>query len=189
MTISHRTPFGFDAAERLSAAPGEGRPGASLGNPPPSPETGRAPRLQARAIGAPGGPRAWALVFRGGDEVMSGLTDFARREKLQGGHLTGLGALSSATLAFFDRAALDYVAVPVPEQTECLSLTGDVGLVDGEPLLHVHAVLGLPDGSTRGGHVVEGTVWPTMEVFLTESAVPLPKAKDPESGLELYSFE
>jgi predicted DNA-binding protein with PD1-like motif len=27
---------------------------------------------------------------------------------------------------------------------------------DGKPSLHVHAVLGLSDGTTRGGHLLEG---------------------------------
>jgi predicted DNA-binding protein with PD1-like motif len=30
-------------------------------------------------------------------------------------------------------------------------------------------VLGLPDGSARGGHLIAATVWPTLEVVLTES--------------------
>ena len=28
---------------------------------------------------------------------------------------------------------------------------------DGKPSLHVHIVLGLSDGSTRGGHLMAGT--------------------------------
>ena len=71
-----------------------GQAGATLGNPPPAPEPGQAPRLKTRETG--GNPRSWALVFRGGDEVMSGLTDFATREGLTGGHLSGIGALQSA---------------------------------------------------------------------------------------------
>lgn len=165
------------------------RPGATLGNPPPSPEPGKAPRLQVRSTGdGEAGVRSWALVFRGGDEIMSGLTDFATREGLKGGHVNGIGALQSAQLAFFDRASLDYVSVPIADQVECLSLNGTIGLVEGKPLLHVHCVVGYPDGSVKGGHVVEAVVWPTMEVFVTESAQRLPKAKDDESGLGLFVF-
>lgn len=163
--------------------------GAMLGNPPPSPRPGQAPRMQARSTSNSGAPRSWALVFRGGDEIMSGLTDFAMREGLKGGHLSGIGALRSAQLAFFDRASLDYVSVPIADQVECLSLNGTIGLVEGKPLLHVHCVVGYPDGSVKGGHVVEAVVWPTMEVFLTESVQALPKTKDEESGLELFAFD
>ena len=37
-----------------------------------------------------------------------------------------------------------------------------------KPKVHAHAVVGLPDGSTRGGHVLEAHVWPTLEIFLVE---------------------
>lgn len=169
-----------------SADPERHQAGATLGNPPPAPEAGQAPRLEARATG--GNPRSWALVFRGGDEVMSGLTDFAKREGIKGGHLSGIGALQSAQLAFFDRGARDYVGIPIDDQVECLSMNGTIGLVDGKPLLHVHCVVGYPDGTVKGGHVVRAVVWPTVEVFLTESAEPLPKTEDVESGLELFTF-
>jgi predicted DNA-binding protein with PD1-like motif len=36
-------------------------------------------------------------------------------------------------------------------------------------VLHVHAVLGLPDGTTRGGHLLEGQVFPTLEDVVTET--------------------
>lgn len=133
-------------------------------------------------------PRAWAIVFRGDDEVMADLLAFAKREGVRGGHLSGIGAFSSAKLAYFDRGALSYTDIPIDDQVECLSLDGDIGLVDGEPLLHVHCTVGYPDGTVRGGHMLEATVWPTLEVFLTESAAPLVKHEGPESTLELYDF-
>ena len=32
-----------------------------------------------------------------------------------------------------------------------------------------HVVLGLSDGTTRGGHLIEGRVFPTLEVVVTEN--------------------
>lgn len=146
--------------------------------------------MQSRAItAASASPRSWAIVLRGGDEVMADLLEFAKREGLQGGHFAGIGAFSSAKLAFFDRATLSYKEIPIDDQVECLSLDGDIGMVDGEPLLHVHCTVGYPDGTVRGGHMLEATVWPTLEVFLTESVVPLVKHEDPESTLDLYDFD
>ena len=42
------------------------------------------------------------------------------------------------------------------EQVEVLSLIGDVALKDGEPKVHAHVVVGRSDGSTRGGHLMDG---------------------------------
>jgi hypothetical protein len=68
------------------------------------------------------------------------------------------------------------------------SLTGNIALVDGEPFLHVHAVLGLPDGSARAGHVLEAHVWPTLEVVLTAWSKRVRRSRDEESGLELLDL-
>ena len=62
---------------------------------------------------------------------------------------------------------------------------GDVAQQDGEPKVHAHVVLGRSDGSTRGGHLLEAHVRPTLEVMLVESPAHLNKQHDPESGLAL----
>jgi predicted DNA-binding protein with PD1-like motif len=80
----------------------------------------------------------------------------------------------------------DYDKIPVRGQVEVLSLVGDITLTDkGEPKIHVHAVLGRSDGSTRGGHLIEGRVRPTLEVVLIESPRHLRRKHDPETGLAL----
>ena len=75
--------------------------------------------------------------------------------------------------------------MPVSEQVEVLSLIGDMVLEDGEPKVHAHVVVGRSDGSTRGGHLMEAHVRPTLEVILVESPAHLRKQVDDESGLAL----
>src|SRR5579885_1756997 len=101
-------------------------------------------------------PRTYLLVFEPGEEVMKGLLSFVKEKGLSAGHLTAIGAVSDAVLGYFDRTAKDYKRIPQKEQAEVLSLIGDVALKeDGSAGVHVHAVLGLPDGQTRGGHLIE----------------------------------
>ena len=89
------------------------------------------------------------------------------------------------TLGYFDWESKQYKKIPVSEQVEVLSLIGDVALKDGEPKVHAHVVLGRSDGSTRGGHLLDAHVRPTLEVILVESPVHLRKQVDEESGLAL----
>ncbi len=89
------------------------------------------------------------------------------------------------TLGYFDWETKEYQKIPVREQVEVLSLIGDVALKDGEPKVHAHVVVGRSDGSTRGGHLLEAHVRPTLEVILTESPAHLRKQIDEESGLAL----
>jgi hypothetical protein len=63
-------------------------------------------------------------------------------------------------------------------QVECILLIGDVGLAEGKPALHVHGCVGHPDGRVTGGHLLQAVTWPTLEVFIDEIEVPLPKQKD-----------
>ena len=127
----------------------------------------------------------FVLIFDKGDEVIAELTAFGKREQVRAAHFTAIGAFSSATLGFFDRAKRDYRKIPVAEQVEVLSLLGDVALDGSEPKVHAHVVVGKADGTAHGGHLLEGHVWPTLELILTESAHHLRKKTDRETGLAL----
>lgn len=151
------------------------------------PEPGRAPLMTSRLVtGAAGGPRTWMLVFGKGDEVLSGLVEFVTREAVTGGHLSAIGAMSSALFGWFDKGHRAYRNVPIDEQTECVSLNGDLGIAEGKPALHIHGAVARRDGSVHGGHLLSAIVWPTLEVFLTETAIELNKKKDTETTLELF---
>jgi predicted DNA-binding protein with PD1-like motif len=66
-----------------------------------------------------------------------------------------------------------------------LTLVNNITLGEGELEVHTHTVLGLADGTTRGGHLLEGHVRPTLELILTESPVQLRRRFDAETGLTL----
>jgi len=131
----------------------------------------------------------WAVVFDRGDEPVAGLESFAREQGLTAASFTGIGAFSDATLGYFDWESKEYEEIPVSEQVEVLSLIGDLAEKDGEPALHAHVVVGLRDGSARGGHLLRGVVRPTLEVVLHRSPAHLRKRHDPASGLALIDLD
>jgi predicted DNA-binding protein with PD1-like motif len=53
----------------------------------------------------------------------------------------------------------------------------------------VHVVLGLSDGTTRGGHLLEGQVFPTLEVVVTETPAELRKVMHPDLGIALIDLD
>ncbi|MGH8328096.1 MAG: PPC domain-containing DNA-binding protein [Steroidobacteraceae bacterium] len=129
--------------------------------------------------------RTYAVIFSSGERVMRGLEQVAREHSVTAARFTAIGALSSATLGYFDWQKKDYLRIAVDEQVEVLSLVGDVAMQGSKPIVHAHAVLGRWDGSTRGGHVLEAHVRPTLEVVLVESPNYLARVRDAESGLAL----
>lgn len=135
------------------------------------------------------GLKTYALIFENGDEVMTGLTEFAREKNLKATQFTAIGAFAEAIVTFFDWNQKKYLDIPVNEQTEVLTLAGDIALKEGKPSVHAHVVLGRSDGSTVGGHLAQAMVRPTLEVILHESPEYLRKSFDEETQLFLIDAE
>ena len=141
--------------------------------------------MQAKLLYEQQGEKTFALVFDTGDEVVSGLLEFAKNHHLDSGHFTALGAFSALVVGYFDWEKKDYKRIPLPEQVEVLALVGDIALDQGKPKVHAHVVVGKADGTAHGGHLLEAHVRPTLEVVLVESPQHLQRQSDPESGLAL----
>ncbi|GIG87169.1 PPC domain-containing DNA-binding protein [Plantactinospora endophytica] len=133
------------------------------------------------------GRRVVVIAVEQGEEAVAAVNEVARRRQIHAAQVTAVGGFADAEVGYFDRPTRDYLRIPVAEQVEVLSLVGDIAEVEGEPALHVHAVLGRRDGSTVGGHLLRGEVWPTLEVVVTEVAAGLAKRVDPETGVALLT--
>jgi uncharacterized protein len=142
--------------------------------------------MQTKLLSEHAGLRSFVAVLETGDEIMACLQRFVEAEALSAAQITALGAFSTAKLQFFEWETKEYRDIPVGEQTEVATLVGDVALDDaGRPSLHLHAVLGKPDGTALAGHLAEATVRPTLEVVITETPAHLRRLKDAETGLAL----
>mgnify|MGYP003577943990 CR=1 FL=1 len=133
--------------------------------------------------------RTFALIFEKGDAVVPLLEAFAREQGLDASRFSAIGAFERADLGYFVWEKKDYERIPVDEQVEVLSLNGDIALDGEEPKVHAHAVLGRRDGSTVGGHLLQATVRPTLEVLLIESPGYLRKTCNRETGLALIDVD
>jgi len=131
----------------------------------------------------------YVVVCDPGDEAVAALTQFAQAEDLEAASIAAVGAFENAVVGWFDPAAKDYRRIPVGEQCEVLSLLGDVAQGQDGPILHMHTVLGLSDGTTRGGHLLEGKVFPTLEVVVTETPAQLRKVMRPDLGVALIDLD
>jgi uncharacterized protein len=151
--------------------------------------------------------RVFAIVMTKGDRVVEGLEAFARETGVDAAAITAVGAVCEATLGFFDPVARDYLRIAVPVQAEVVSFQGDITRADGgapgevghanggrrgsarDRTVHAHVVVSRSDGSTVGGHLLEATVNPTLEVIVTESPAHLRRRYDPDTGLALVDLD
>jgi predicted DNA-binding protein with PD1-like motif len=130
--------------------------------------------------------QTFVLILEQGEEAFAAITEFANAKKITGASVSAIGAFAHAKVGWFDLAAKTYRVIPVAEQCEALSLIGDLAQGDdGKASLHLHAVVGLSDGSVRGGHFLEGLVRPTLEVTIVETAAHLRRKKRSDLGIAL----
>lgn len=147
--------------------------------------TGKAPGMKVRLLSENGGAKNYAIILAKGDEVMSGLTDFARQNKVTSASFTAIGAFSHATVAWFDDGRKEFKLIPIEQQVELVSMIGDIALVNDQPAVHTHVSVASSDGTVRGGHVINAFVFPTLELFMTVYPTPLHKESDKATGLKL----
>jgi predicted DNA-binding protein with PD1-like motif len=128
------------------------------------------------------------VVFGTGDEPVDGLKRFAQEQQITGAQITGIGALASVTVGYFEWERKDYKRITFDEQVEVLTLAGNIGLEGDQPRLHAHIVLGRSDGAACGGHLMAARVRPTLELVVLETPRQLQRLIDPETGLALIDL-
>jgi uncharacterized protein len=162
-------------SRRCRAARGERLPGALM---------------QIKQVSGAGQPRLWVAILAPGEEVKATILDWARSSNVEAASFVALGAFKRATIAYFEWDKKQYKPIPIDQQVEVITLIGDVVRnVKDEPDLHAHTVLGLPDGTTRGGHLLEGHVRPTLEVTLTETPAHLVRRMKADLGIALIDID
>jgi len=144
--------------------------------------------MKSKLLHDQNGLRTFAIVFDKGDEVRQGLVEFANTNRFADAHLSGIGAFSEVTLGFFDPQQKTYKKIPINDQVEVLSFTGNIVLGNGKPKLHAHVVVGKSDGTAHGGHFLGGRVWPTLEIVVTEMPIHLRRRHDEETGLAVIEL-
>lgn len=145
--------------------------------------------MKAKVVSSSSAGKIHVLVLDPGMEAFAELTRYANEKGITAASLTAIGAFERAVVGWFDIGSKTYRKIPVDEQCEVLSALGDFAIGDdGKASLHVHVVLGLADGSTRGGHLLEGKVQPTLEVVITEAEACLRRRKRPDLGIALIDL-
>ena len=146
---------------------------------------GRSPGVKIKAVDTSGTTKSYVLIFSKGDEVVSGLTEFAQKYQIKSASYTGIGDATTAKVGWYDYDRKMFKIIPINEAAEITSLIGDIALFNGKPVAHSHINLATSDGNSHGGHLLEAFVGPTLEVFVTVYPVTLNKKlnKEFEAGV------
>jgi hypothetical protein len=143
---------------------------------------GRSPGLKVKLLSDSGSTRTYIMVFSPGDEVMSGLLEFADKYHVKSAHFTAIGDTYAAKIGWFDRSKKQFKVIVIDKQSEITSMIGDIAIYNGKPVAHAHINLAAEDGTVRGGHLLEAFVAPTLEIIITVEPATLYKKFDADFG-------
>jgi uncharacterized protein len=140
---------------------------------------GMAPKMNVQPL--PASPsRTFRVAFSTGDELMSGMTDFAEKNNLKLSEVRGLGGISSAVVSAYDPEKGAFKRFNIDQKGEIASLQGEITIVNGKPSFHAHVIFVLVDGTVHGGHLVEAHINPVADLFVSEYDAP--KAEKTSAG-------
>ncbi|MEM2406866.1 MAG: DUF296 domain-containing protein, partial [Sulfolobales archaeon] len=119
------------------------------------------------------------------EELISYLTLFAKEKNIKTGVVNAIGALKECTLGFYDQHKQVYEYIKIEEEVELTNLSGNISIKEGEPFVHVHAIVGKRNGSTYSGHLVEARVF-VAEVLVIELVGGVELVREKHGGLWLW---
>ena len=125
-----------------------------------------------------------------GEDILETLESLVLKENIGAGHLMLIGAISGATLGYFDLETQEYKIFKVDEDLEVTSCIGNIASSqDGTPVVHAHLVVADEKGTSYSGHLMKGCkVSVTIEVIITVLEGDLKRAVDDKTGLNLLSL-
>lgn len=123
--------------------------------------------------------------FDPGEEVASGLARLADEKNIGAAAVSGIGSAAKVELGYYDIAAKEYRKKVFPEKMELVSLSGNIGVLNGEKSVHLHGAFSREDYSTVGGHVHRLVVSATVEVIIEIFSATVTRRKSEEAGLNL----
>jgi uncharacterized protein len=167
--------------------PGPSAPAVRWLKPSETAPHGAAPGAETRLLATHSdGTKIYVLVLAQGDQVQAAIAAFANDHHVVDAHFSAIGAVRDPEVAWFDESRKQFKVMALHEQMEVLTLSGDIAVgVDGQPAVHTHLVLARSDGEAWGGHLIEATASPTLELYMTTYPEALHKRLDPATDLQL----
>jgi predicted DNA-binding protein with PD1-like motif len=130
----------------------------------------------------------YILRLASGEPVIETITAFLGEQGIAFASVSAAGAVQWVRLAYWNARTQQYQDREIAEQLEVVSFQGNASLKDRAPMLHIHGVFGREDFSVYGGHVKEARVHPTLEVWLRAESIPVRRAHDAATGLDLLDL-
>jgi len=120
-------------------------------------------------------------------DLLEEFEQLCRKEGIRCAVFTAIGALTRATLGFYQQEQKKYHTIELDFPLEIASLSGNISIKDGKIMAHAHAVLSDENGRSWAGHLFPNSTIFAGEFFLQELVGEAWERRfDPQTGLYLW---
>lgn len=117
--------------------------------------------------------RTLVVVLEKGDKIIESLKKVAN-EKKTFGSFAGIGAVSWAEIAYGNAETGEYEIKKYAGGYEVTNLTGNITVDENDNIvIHAHITLGDKDHNAITGHLIEGEISITCEIFIQKTSLKL----------------
>ncbi|APT75204.1 DNA-binding protein [Marinitoga sp. 1137] len=102
-----------------------------------------------------------------GEKIFESIYEIFEKENIVSGIvLNGIGMLKDFEIGWFNISTKKYEKEFISVPHELITTNGNISLNKNAPFAHLHVALGGPSRSVIGGHLFNGTVCNTIEMFV-----------------------
>ncbi len=122
--------------------------------------------------------KGYVIKFEPGEDFQETLGAFVTQKRIPSAFFQGIGALTNVELGYFSIKKNVYERHTYGGNYELISASGNISVDADAPIVHTHVTLSDENCQVVGGHLFEGIVSLTAEVFLFPMDVALIRKAD-----------
>jgi len=123
-----------------------------------------------------------------GSELTETLLRFVKDNNIASASVSGIGAADDVTIGYYNTLRKEYVRKHFREPMEILNVSGNIAVADGEPVAHLHILLGDEKFQVFGGHLFSANISVTCEIYLNAYDAKIERKLDPDTQLKLLDI-
>ncbi|HOJ85844.1 MAG TPA: DNA-binding protein [Elusimicrobiales bacterium] len=112
--------------------------------------------------------RTFVFSVEKGEDLLPFLQQFCIENQIKFGSISGIGAVSKATIGIYDQKNKKYNKIVLDKELEILSLQGNISIYEYKPMIHSHITLSDSEGKAFGGHLMSPTIVFSSEIVIQE---------------------
>lgn len=123
-----------------------------------------------------------------GEEVVSSLKELAKKEKIESGFISAIGAADIIEVGLYEVEKKSYQSKRFIGDFEIVSCLGSLSKKDNEPYLHLHMCFSDKECHAYGGHLNYCCISGTFECVIGLVDTTINRKVDPVTGLNIFDL-